>query len=80
MLPDANHPAWRQIITGEKALHSSKATINLFIQSSKMSYARDSSSANLDQLISKTHGFFAHYESTFSKEIEQLIFESSENL
>ncbi|MGD0800511.1 MAG: hypothetical protein ABR906_04270 [Terracidiphilus sp.] len=72
MLPDVNHPVWRQIVTGEKKMQSSKSTINLLIQSSKMSYARNPSPANLEQLIAKMYSFFTRYESTFSSEIAQL--------
>jgi hypothetical protein len=73
MLPDVNHPVWRQVVTEEKAVQSSKATINLFLQSSKMSYGRDQSPANVNQLIARLHCFLAHYESMFSSEIEQIL-------
>lgn len=73
MLPDVNHPALKQVATGEKAVRSSKATINLFLQSSKMSYGRDQSPANVNQLIARLHSFLAHYESMFASEIEQIF-------
>jgi hypothetical protein len=72
MLPDVNHPVWKQIVTGNKAVQTGKAAINLLIQSSKMSCACDSSPVNLGKNIAKMHSFFARYESSFSSEIAQI--------
>jgi hypothetical protein len=72
MLPDVNHPVWRKVVSGQRALQSSKATVNLLVQSSKMSYGRDSSFVNARQLIARMHSFFTRYESTFPDEIAQL--------
>ena len=60
-------------MTGEKRVRTSKAAINLLIQSSKMSYGRDPSPTNQDQLAAKLHSFFARYEATFTSEIEQIL-------
>ena len=73
MLPDVNDPVWKQIVTGNKTVQTGKATINLLIQSSKMSYGRDPSPANLELLVAKVHSFFARYEATFTSEIEQIF-------
>jgi hypothetical protein len=72
MLPDVNHPVWKQIVTGEKKLQAGQAAISLFIQSSKMSYGRDPSSENLNHLITRMHSFFSRYENAFSREIAQI--------
>ena len=72
MLPDVNHPVWTKVVSGQKALQSSKATVNLLVQCSKMSYGRDSSLANAKQLITKMHSFFTRYEYIFCEEISQL--------
>jgi len=37
-----------------------------------MSYGRNPSPDNLNQIIAKMHGFFSRYESTFDKEIAQI--------
>jgi hypothetical protein len=73
MLPDVNHPAWRQVVTGERQVQSSKSAVNLLIQCSKMSYGRDPSPDNLNQLIAKLHRFFTRYETTFISEIAQIF-------
>ncbi|MGA2350343.1 MAG: hypothetical protein ABSF70_07920 [Terracidiphilus sp.] len=73
MLPDVNQPVWKNVVSGEKALRSSKATVNLLVQGSKMSYGRDPSLANVQQLIVKMHSFFTRYESSFPEEVSQLI-------
>jgi hypothetical protein len=73
MVPEASHPVWQELITGKRAIQSSKATLNLLIQSNKMSYERDRSPANLRQLVAKTHVFFVQFESLFSAELAQML-------
>jgi hypothetical protein len=73
MLADVSHPSWGQVVSGERHIQTSKAAINLLIQSSKMSYQRDPSPANLKQLVAKMHSFFTRYESTFTEEIAQIF-------
>jgi len=72
MLPKVDHPDWRQIVTGNKKIQTKKATINLLIQSCKMSVHRDPSPTTLEVNAVKIHDFFAHYESSFASEIEQV--------
>lgn len=72
MLPEMNHPVWKQIVTGERAVQTGKATVNLLIQSSKMSCGRDSSPENLEKNIANIHSFFSRYESGFTREIAQI--------
>jgi hypothetical protein len=73
MLPGVNDPVWMQIVTGKKPIRSTKATINLLIQSNKMSYERDPSPLNVAGLIAKTHGLFARFRSIFGTEIEEIL-------
>lgn len=72
MLPNVDHPVWSQIVTGNKKIHTGKAAINLLIQSCKMSVSRDQTPANLDANTAKIRNFFAHYESSFAREIAQI--------
>jgi hypothetical protein len=72
MLPAINHPVWKEIVMGNKAIQTEKATVNLLVQSSRMSYGRNSSPDNLNEIVGKMRGFFARYESTFDKEIAQI--------
>jgi hypothetical protein len=73
MIPHIDHPVWVQIVTGERPIKSCKATINMLIQSNKMSYERDASLANTKELIAKTHKFFTQFESIFASEIAQIV-------
>lgn len=73
MLPDLDHPVWMEIVTGRKPVKCTKATINLLIQSNKMSYERDPSPANVKKLISKTHSFLTQYEAVFAEEIAAIL-------
>jgi hypothetical protein len=72
MLPAINHPVWKDIVLGKKTIQTEKATVNLLTQSSRISYGRNPSPDNMEQIIDKMHGFFTRYESTFSHEIAQI--------
>ncbi|MGD0097623.1 MAG: hypothetical protein ABSB60_14110 [Terracidiphilus sp.] len=73
MLPAVNHPGWIQLITGKKQVQSSKATFNMLIHSNQMSYERDQSPANVQDLIDKSHSFLTKYESLFTGEIARIF-------
>ena len=72
MLPDIHHPVWAQIISGRKPLQSTKPTLNLLVQSNKMSYERDPSPTNVEVLVARTHKFLRQYEALFADEIASL--------
>jgi hypothetical protein len=72
MLLAKNHPVWKELVVGNKTVQTEKATVNLLIQSSRMSYGRNPSPDNLNQIVAKIHGFFVRYESTFTNEIAQI--------
>lgn len=73
MILPIDHPVWVQFVTGKTTITSSKATINMLVQNTKMSYERDSSPANIKELVSRTHKFFTQFESVFLSEIAQII-------
>ena len=73
MLPDVNHPVWVQFVTGKKPLRSTKTTINMLVHNNKASYERDPSTANLKQLIAKSHAFFSQFQPIFSTEIAEIL-------
>jgi hypothetical protein len=73
MLPAADHPGWTQLITGKKQVQSSKATFNMLVHSNQMSYERDPSPANVNDLIAKSHAFLSKYESLFTSEIARIF-------
>jgi hypothetical protein len=72
MIPPIDHPVWEQFVTGKKTIKSSKATFNMLVQNTKMEYERDSSPANIKELISRSHKFFTQFESIFPNEIDQI--------
>jgi hypothetical protein len=72
MIPPIDHPVWVQFVTGKKTIKSSRATINMLVQNTKMSYERDASPANTKELVSRTHKFFTQFESVFPNEIAQI--------
>jgi hypothetical protein len=72
MLLAKNHPVWKELVVGNKKVQTEKVTVNLLIQSSRMSYGRNPSPDNLNLIVAKIHGFFARYESTFTREIAQI--------
>ena len=72
MLPAMNHPVWKEIVIGKKAIHTEKTTVSLLVQSSRMSYGRNPSPENMNEIVTKMHSFFTRYESTFAGEIVQI--------
>lgn len=73
MLPALDHPGWTELITGRKQVQSSKATFNMLVHSNQMSYERDPSPANVNDLIAKSHAFLSKYESLFTSEIARIF-------
>jgi len=73
MIADIHHPVWAQIVTGKKQFMSRRPTLNLLIQSNKMSYERDPSPANVEKLVAKTHNFFVQFEALFADEIKGIL-------
>jgi hypothetical protein len=73
MVPEASNPVWQELVTGKKTIKSSKATLNLLIQSNRMSYGRDKSPANIQLLVAKTHVFFVQFECLFGAELAQIL-------
>ncbi len=73
MLPAANHSVWTQIATGKRSMQSEKLAINLFAKTNAMSFARDSSPANVQQLAAKTYAFFQQYEKLFASEFAKIL-------
>jgi hypothetical protein len=73
MLPAVNHSVWAQIATGKRPVQSEKLALNLFVKNNKMSFERDPSPANVQQLAAKTHAFFIQYEKIFAAEFEKIL-------
>lgn len=72
MLPDMHDPVWAKVVSGTRPIQSTKPTLNLLIQSNKMSYERDPSTTNVEVLIARTHKFLRQYEALFADEIARL--------
>jgi hypothetical protein len=73
MVPDASHPVWVQFVTGQKTIHSTKATLNLLIQRNKMIYERDPSPANVQRLALRSQEFFSRFEKLFADELAMIL-------
>jgi hypothetical protein len=73
MIPPLHHPAWLQLVSGEKKLASANVGVNMLIFNSILKYRRDASPAMVKSLVSHAHGFFEKYECTLQAEIQQLL-------
>jgi hypothetical protein len=73
MLPAANSPVWMQIATGKRPVRTEKLAINLFAKNNAMSFAKDSSPANVQQLAARTYEFFLKYEKIFASEFDKIL-------
>lgn len=73
MLPTATHRVWGEIATGRKPIRSDNLAINLLVKSNHMSFERDPSQANVQQLATKTYKFFVQYEKLFASEFDKIL-------
>jgi hypothetical protein len=73
MLPAATHSVWAQIATGKKPIRSDNLAINLLVKSNHMSFEKDRSPANVQQLAAKTYKFFVQYEKFFASEFDKIL-------
>jgi hypothetical protein len=73
MLPAATHRVWSEIATGRKPISSDNLAINLLVKSNHMSFERDPSQANVQQLVTKTYNFFVQYEKCFASEFDKIL-------
>jgi hypothetical protein len=60
-------------VTGKRSVKTDKLAINLLFQGNKMSFERDSSPANIEQLAVKTHKFFVQFEAAFGSDFARIL-------
>jgi hypothetical protein len=58
-VPEANHPAWRAIVTGGKRLHFEFLAAQVFMGRVGVLLAQDNSPKNVDRLINELRALFA---------------------
>ena len=73
MLPAVTHRVWGEIATGKRPIRSDNLAVNLLVKSNHMSFERDPSQANVEQLAVKTYKFFVQYEKFFGKEFDKIL-------
>jgi hypothetical protein len=73
MVPVMNNPAWKQLVTGEKALQSSHLAVNMLLTNTRLKYKKDPSASNVEQLAKYAQEFFVKYEKSFQAELKQLF-------
>jgi hypothetical protein len=73
MLPAATHRVWSEIATGKIPIRSDNLAINLLVKSNHLSFERDPSLANVQQLANKTYKFFVQYEKFFPSEFDKIL-------
>ena len=72
MVPPTSNPMWAKLVKGELELKSSKLALNMLLFNNRLSYAKDTSPANLQKLIAHTYEFFVKFEGTFKEELQRL--------
>ena len=73
MLPSANHPCWKKMVTGDMEIRSSNLSFNMLAFNLRLRYKNDPSPANLAKLIGQAHDFFAKFEALLHSEIKLLV-------
>jgi len=73
MLPALTHRVWREIATGKRPIRSDNLAINLLVKGNHLSFGKDPSPANVEQLAAKTYKFFVQYEKFFASEFAKIL-------
>lgn len=73
MLPSANHPCWKNLVTGETDVRSSNLSFNMLAFSLRLRYRNDPSPDNLTKLVGQAHDFVAKFETLLHSEIKVLV-------
>ncbi|MFC1641632.1 hypothetical protein ACFL5O_02925 [Myxococcota bacterium] len=73
MIPDASHPTWRALVTGELEHRFATAGAGLLMARMRRSVATNPSSENIAACIQETRTFFVKYESILMPDIARLF-------
>jgi len=73
MLPSADHPCWKKMVTGEMEIRSSNLSFNMLAFNVRIRYRNDPSPANLAKLIEQAQDFFTKFEMLLHSEIKSLV-------
>jgi hypothetical protein len=73
MVPPVDHWAWQELIVGKIEVKSTKFGFNLLLTNNRNYYQRNSSKANVDQLIEQTRAYLMQYEKLYQSELRQIF-------
>jgi hypothetical protein len=73
MVPDMSHRAWRELLTGEKQVVTSKLGFNLLLTTKRIYWQKDQSEINFALLIESLHEYLAKYEGLYQEELQQIF-------
>ena len=73
MIPDANHPAWQQLIFGHIDIRFTHVGASMLVFNSVVSYRQDPTAANMTRLVRQARNLFVKYEPQLATEIRQLF-------
>ena len=77
MIPDIEHPAWRDLVEGRIELQPSCLALKFFLKRCGISLQFDPSPDARDGLVREAHEFFVKYERLVPDEIATLFPEES---
>ncbi len=73
MIPDANDPHWRDVVTGSRPFEPEMLALQILITRLRMSTRRDASATNVAQAIGELRAFFQKYEAIAADDLEQIF-------
>jgi hypothetical protein len=73
MVPPIDHWAWRELITGNIEVTSTKFGFNLLLTNNRNYYQKNRSKEKVDQLIEQTRAYLSQYESLYQSELRQIF-------
>ncbi len=72
MIPPAEHPCWKQLVTGARELRSNNLSFNMLLFTIRLRYKNDGSVEQLEELSLHVREFFVKFESLLAAELAAL--------
>ena len=73
MVPELGHPAWRELIVGDREVPSSHFGFNLLLTNNRIYYRKEPSEEHLVVLSEQIHEYLAKYEGLYQEELKGIF-------
>ncbi len=73
MVPELGHPAWRELILGEREVPSPHFGFNLLLTNNRIYYRKEPSEEHLAVLAEQIYEYLAKYEGLYQDELRGIF-------